>query len=834
MATIDSPWFETNWRFAENAKDLVRMMDENFNRDLFFFSNSMLKEKEVDQISEALGRNTGLNALSLASNNFGPTSTACFASGLTMNHSVMYLSFSFNKIGDEGAKAFGEMLKCNTTLSYLSLGGNEIGDDGIVAIADGLRDNHSLACLKLYTNKISDVGASFLANALSDNDTLVYLDLNNNNVGDIGAQALLASLENNNCLCELRISNNQISNQDTAESISNLLERNHNEQKKAFIDALSSDNVAPWRRYKLMIIGEARAGKTSTVRSLLQLPYREDWESTVGADLTQIETSASQTKWMESNSEHVEFTAKFAAQHALKTLTRSKVKNSTLKSSIRRSVANRVRETQNTKGDTESSQEDFVKQFDTKLLVKARSEKDNLIFSIWDYGGQQVFYTLHHLFMTKQGVYIIVFDMLQFVCQRTNSLHRMKFWIDSVTLHAPDALLLIVGAFADKVRTQTEIRSIEVSLKELLKTRKKQAIENTIDSLCYFPLNNRTGYGIENIRGTIAQAALGHEFVKQQVPLRWVRLLDKMLETEQKEKHWISLTAVRNMAKKVGMTSYNELIFMLKRFREFGIVVHFSNTETLREVVFLDPKWLINQICKVIRDKKVHGFNEKEFEKVGLADDLRQLSENGLATRDLFEYVWGKSEIDFLIDLMRQTMLLSDWKFTGQNEYIIPSLLTDHELEEVFSGPSFFFDFSTTILPPGLFHRIVCLCSSYSGKLKSEPPQLSRTCASFWFGNRVRIQLKEEKDCIRVTLQESKNASFALFIVRSMFGKVKEEIMGENIGWVLKLQTSENEYMTFEEAKSKRKQVMPWFSKVEDTSSEQREYMENFIIASNE
>lgn len=36
-----------------------------------------------------------------------------------------------------------------------------------------------------------------------------------------------------------------------------------------------------------------------------------------------------------------------------------------------------------------------------------KSDDYQLSFSIWDYGGQRVFYTLHHLFLTEYGVYLL-------------------------------------------------------------------------------------------------------------------------------------------------------------------------------------------------------------------------------------------------------------------------------------------------------------------------------------------------------------------------------------------------------------------------------------------
>ena len=52
-------------------------------------------------------------------------------------------------------------------------------------------------------------------------------------------------------------------------------------------EELQTSVARPWRRAKVMFVGEGRAGKTSALRSLLDLPFR-DTASTVGADMFDV------------------------------------------------------------------------------------------------------------------------------------------------------------------------------------------------------------------------------------------------------------------------------------------------------------------------------------------------------------------------------------------------------------------------------------------------------------------------------------------------------------------------------------------------------------------
>ena len=51
--------------------------------------------------------------------------------------------------------------------------------------------------------------------------------------------------------------------------------------------------------------------------------------------------------------------------------------------------------------------ETIKEKFEGIKLLYDKFDDYDLSFSIWDYGGQKVFYTLHHLFLTEFGVYLL-------------------------------------------------------------------------------------------------------------------------------------------------------------------------------------------------------------------------------------------------------------------------------------------------------------------------------------------------------------------------------------------------------------------------------------------
>jgi hypothetical protein len=94
-----------------------------------------------------------------------------------------------------------------------------------------------------------------------------------------------------------------------------------------------------------------------------------------------------------------------------------------------------------------------------------------------------VFYALHHIFLTQGGLFLVVFDMEALLRpqSRAESLEYLRFWLNSIRLHAPDGRVLLVGTRADVVKQHTEVD--DVLLNEAGVSRFSGVIKG--ESLCF-------------------------------------------------------------------------------------------------------------------------------------------------------------------------------------------------------------------------------------------------------------------------------------------------------------------------------------------------------------
>ena len=106
-------------------------------------------------------------------------------------------------------------------------------------------------------------------------------------------------------------------------------------------------------------------------------------------------------------------------------------------------------------------EKEVAKKFDFDAIKSLTTKTDagtDISFSIWDYGEQEVFYTLHPIFLSREGVHLLVFDMCKNLKKETEkSLELLQFWLNSLKLHAQGAPIIMVGSRMDQLSNESLI-----------------------------------------------------------------------------------------------------------------------------------------------------------------------------------------------------------------------------------------------------------------------------------------------------------------------------------------------------------------------------------------
>jgi len=619
--------------------------------------------------------------------------------------------------------------------------------------------------------------------------------------------------------------------------------------RRAYERAIENGDPQKWGWCKLMVIGQGAAGKTSTVRTLLGLAPKKEWESTVGVDLKV--TAADD--WAERDRKKTDFNLMLhkAAAEIFRNEEQTTLHGGGKKEadgndkSNRKSVGDRIADLgklltpggrssfrksskgalssgADKQGDDEVEEplhpaealldgEELAKNINLDWVSKLVNQDDTPIrFSIWDYGGQEVFYALHHIFLTRFGIYLLVFDMRELLKHTKEAVRFLRFWLNSVKLHAPHASVVMIGTYMDVVSSEKDHKKIEKILRrDLNSSLLALLVKDPVNKLSFFPVDNSSTSPTRGlrIRKVIEEQAASLDFVNQKVSLRWIKILSDLVEDEKSP--FKSLREVNALGDRFGVRR-GEVIEMLQFFNEIGALVHFNTTEHLRVTVITQPQWILDKLSKVIADE-IHVekiYYDPELKERVLTEAFDRLRNMGIASREMLSFLWEDEKVDFLIDFMKATLLLSDWKFDGNPEYLVTSLLIEDggdrdalltegnriDKTEFAGGLSCALDFAAFYLPDGVFQRLVPICAEYSaGDPNSITPKLSKHMVQMSFGwTDFLLQAIPEEDIIRITFKpDTSGVGEAIKLLVSMFRELKDNVMS-NLSWALILYSPRN------------------------------------------
>ncbi|KAJ1430248.1 hypothetical protein B484DRAFT_395990, partial [Ochromonadaceae sp. CCMP2298] len=355
---------------------------------------------------------------------------------------------------------------------------------------------------------------------------------------------------------------------------------------------------------------------------------------------------------------------------------------------------------------------------DNELVAKCLSEgiqtESKLILSVFDYGGQSVFNVIHHFFLTRYGVYLLVFNMEWLeggdAVQQLACLDYLRFWLNSVVIHTLNnkgetAPVAFVGTRKDIVSDPKQHGRISALLYDTFSSsvawpyvleNEHGVGSNGRTTLCFYAVDNTLGRGdpttkqlLTDVERVISEAA----YVKEEKPLVWLQVLDRLAA---EKKSFLTLAEVEQAAAVCGMGK-EELPALLRFLHGMGALM-WHEDEALRDVVILDavtyfvqPATLV--ICKhapTATDPTLHLLPEHKSCRKALPGDFRNMTEKGIVTGQLLQMLLG-GEAGRIVTLMVKFGLLvpmqgeeegADGAGAGgtgdldpAQEYLVPALL---------------------------------------------------------------------------------------------------------------------------------------------------------------
>ncbi|VDI58101.1 Hypothetical predicted protein [Mytilus galloprovincialis] len=429
---------------------------------------------------------------------------------------------------------------------------------------------------------------------------------------------------------------------------------------------------------------------------------------------------------------------------------------------------------------------------------------------IWDFGGQDVFYSTHQTFLTYRAVYIIVLDgsrKLDEVCPFAQYLpgksgHKtardyLRFWINTIVTYCKGCIpdfpkIIVVLTHKDQV----EASEVEYRRHELFEDI-SQMFEQTplkqhlvIDDKIFVNAKDKHDPEMVKITRVIIreseqQPTWGESLPKCFIPLE--------LEFAYLIKRNVPLITVEHLQKinatqAIRPLSETELKVFLKFQHSIGKVLYFDEHK-LDNHVLLSPTHLIDAFKSIVTDRR---FCEGDNDREELWDVM---GKKGVVPKKVIQTIWKKKKYcefyknqDYLLGVMTHLDILVEPKRYDSNHsripadfYYIASMVRTTDDSGYLLSPDFknrsialAFQSSSLMIPPALSFRFISYCLNiWAVKTNEQTKQdmLFHRSVVFIIDASLDLHILCEDDMIVVRLVHSTSNTM---IIRDMASSINE------------------------------------------------------------
>ncbi|KAL3889163.1 hypothetical protein ACJMK2_001516 [Sinanodonta woodiana] len=369
--------------------------------------------------------------------------------------------------------------------------------------------------------------------------------------------------------------------------------------------------------------------------------------------------------------------------------------------------------------------------------------------SLWDFAGQYSFYTTHQTFLTSRAIYLLVIDLSQQVTdlirenecfldakgkQLCNIPEMMEIWLNMIHSCASSSdpgnpPVILVGTHVDKIPEENRQKVIDqyfIKIREMLKS--KPIVFHLIDNIA---IDNslKQDPRLEHLKKRIFELSSQQKHWGEEKPARWLPLEHAIMTIKASGVKVASFNLIEeiNRSSSIKIEERDELIVFLTFQHEIGTILYF-NADGLKDMIVLDPQWMIDALKSLITDRT---FIEKN---PTVTKEWYAFNNKGKLTHELIDAIWTKKDKpdfhdnkEYLICVMEKLNIIAkpmsytlDGKSVKEDYYYLaPCILRQETPKEMIcpvSDPEqertsvLCFVCKGKFLPPPIFHRLVGAC----------------------------------------------------------------------------------------------------------------------------
>eukprot|EP00924_Labyrinthula_sp_SR-Ha-C_P014668 snap_masked-scaffold_74-processed-gene-0.33-mRNA-1 protein AED:1.00 eAED:1.00 QI:0/0/0/0/1/1/3/0/635 len=443
------------------------------------------------------------------------------------------------------------------------------------------------------------------------------------------------------------------------------------------------DGLTVLNECQVLFMGDGRVGKTSTIRSLFDKSFLLENNSTlVLNDIDIFSINPNSYNWKKiskyelsvqrvKNSLPAVVYSNFDPNQEVETKYRLDFEKELLSRTV--------------------SDEKFVENMKTTGFDFATND---IYFRVYDFGGQEIFSSVHHIFMNSNLLYFLVFNMNKI---SEIDLFRLKFWCESILRNTEKAPVIFIGTHLRRYKRKNigdqNLETIQYEIEHFVENLSSELNVLKNDMNFFFPIENSKLDSQEKkdikdkIKGLVSGAAgINKEnFLNFEIGTAWLLFLDNCRE----QTNIMTLIEFEDKSYSCGF-EYWEVERMLEIYSKAGLISYFPDLdlEEHENFIFLAPSYLAQALGRFIRDPTFHQLAFR------IPSDIfplyRSYVDSGKISIEIFNILlkeYSDKEKKYIFELSIKNLIL----LRVENEadrFILPELLPpiNNKIKPIFTN----------------------------------------------------------------------------------------------------------------------------------------------------
>ena len=417
-------------------------------------------------------------------------------------------------------------------------------------------------------------------------------------------------------------------------------------------EAALKDGSECSNQFKLVTLGAEGAGKTSSINTLLNLPFQVNQNSTIGASVNScsVDTHLASSKWKKITALYRVTEIPKQYRREVKAAMSSVPVHPVTPAAPVRPVPQKV-----------------INEVKSLIASKEEIPQDGHIrIVIFDIGDQEVYYDVHFLFLAIEDVALLVFDCSKGLDDPVISRHRtgnfgekiatrgmqsnietielllhsvysrgQKAPVGSISPRVP--VVIMLGAHAENVSTEIQELIIQTIYQRFYgKPFLEHLPQSKSEAFHFLGNSNPDPKSVEHLRSTILKAA--ELVITTKRPISYLKFEGEMLEKMQQAQVRLSRADAVSIARDAGVEGEQAIDALLRYFTNKGILLYYPEVSSLKNEIFISPQEVSDLVCTVITTHEC---------KPGIADlqqSYRRYSQYALLEEELLIFILQQSK----------------------------------------------------------------------------------------------------------------------------------------------------------------------------------------------